>query len=50
VQELLAAKGSRTVSVVLPALDEEHTVGDVVRSVLPLVGSVVDECVVVDTG
>jgi glucosyl-3-phosphoglycerate synthase len=50
VPELLAYKGSRTVSVVLPALDEEHTVGGVVRSVLPLVGSVVDECVVVDSG
>jgi glucosyl-3-phosphoglycerate synthase len=50
VDELLRAKGSRTVSVVLPALDEERTVGDVVRAVLPLVGSVVDECVVVDSG
>jgi glucosyl-3-phosphoglycerate synthase len=50
VEELLRAKGSRTVSVVLPALDEEGTVGGVVRSVLPLLGSVVDECVVVDSG
>ncbi|HEY3610471.1 MAG TPA: glucosyl-3-phosphoglycerate synthase [Pseudonocardiaceae bacterium] len=50
VSELLRAKGSRTVSVVLPALDEEATVGGVVRSVLPLLGSVVDECVVVDSG
>jgi glucosyl-3-phosphoglycerate synthase len=50
VEDLLRAKGSRTVSVVLPALDEEHTVGGVVRSVLPLVGSVVDECVVIDSG
>jgi glucosyl-3-phosphoglycerate synthase len=48
--DLLRAKGSRTVSVVLPALDEEATVGGVVRAVLPLVGSVVDECVVVDSG
>jgi glucosyl-3-phosphoglycerate synthase len=38
------------VSVVLPALDEEATVGGVVRAVLPLLGSVVDECVVVDSG
>ena len=50
VPELLSAKGSRTVSVVLPALDEAATVGGVVRSVLPLLGSVVDECVVVDSG
>ena len=50
VPELMRAKGSRTVSVVLPALDEEATVGGVVRAVLPLLGSVVDECVVVDSG
>lgn len=50
VDELAEARGSRTVSVVLPALDEERTVGGVVRSVLPLVGSVVDECVVLDSG
>lgn len=48
--ELLLAKGSRTVSVVLPALNEESTVGDVVGSVRPLVGSLVDELVVVDSG
>jgi glucosyl-3-phosphoglycerate synthase len=50
VDELVRAKAARTVSVVLPALDEERTVAGVVRSVLPLVGSVVDECVVVDSG
>jgi glucosyl-3-phosphoglycerate synthase len=50
VQELVAAKGDRSVSVVLPALNEEATVAGVVSSVLPLVGSVVDECVVVDSG
>lgn len=49
-EELLRAKGSRSVSVVLPALNEEATVGSVVASVLPLVGSVVDECVVMDSG
>ena len=48
--ELLAAKGDRTVSVVLPALDEEETVGEVVASVRPLLGSIVDELVVVDSG
>lgn len=50
VQELLLAKGSRTVSVVLPALNEEATVGDVIASVRPLVGTLVDELVVVDSG
>lgn len=50
VEGLLRAKGRRTVGVVLPALDEERTVAGVVRSVLPLVGSVVDDCVVVDSG
>jgi glucosyl-3-phosphoglycerate synthase len=50
VQELLAVKGARTVSVVLPALNEEATVAGVIASVLPLVGSVVDDCVVVDSG
>ncbi|HEV7973225.1 glucosyl-3-phosphoglycerate synthase [Amycolatopsis sp.] len=48
--EILAAKGDRTVSVVLPALDEAETVGEVVASVRPLLGSIVDELVVVDSG
>jgi glucosyl-3-phosphoglycerate synthase len=50
IADLLLARAGRTVSVVLPALNEERTVGGVVASVLPLVGSVVDECVVVDSG
>jgi glucosyl-3-phosphoglycerate synthase len=50
VQELLVAKGSRTVSVVLPARDEESTVGDVIASVKPLLGNLVDELVVIDDG
>jgi glucosyl-3-phosphoglycerate synthase len=50
VSELSRAKGSRTVSVVLPALDEEATVGGVVASVRPLLGGLVDELVVVDSG
>jgi glucosyl-3-phosphoglycerate synthase len=49
-RQLLRAKGSRTVSVVLPALNEQATVGAVVATVLPFVGSLVDECVVVDSG
>ena len=48
--ELLRAKGSRTVSVVLPALDEEATVAGVIASVRPLLGSLVDEIVVMDSG
>lgn len=50
IQELLAHKGTRTVSVVLPALDEEGTVGDVVAVVRPLLGGLVDELVVIDSG
>ncbi|HEY2221395.1 glucosyl-3-phosphoglycerate synthase [Actinomycetospora sp.] len=48
--ELVAAKAGRTVSVVLPALDEQATVAGVVGAVTPLVGTVVDEVVVVDSG
>ena len=50
VDALVAAKRGRTVSVVLPALDEEATVGAVVAAVTPLVGTLVDEVVVVDSG
>ena len=50
VEDLVLAKGSRTVSVVLPALNEEATVADVIASVRPLVGGVVDELVVIDSG
>ncbi|HEX2132521.1 MAG TPA: glucosyl-3-phosphoglycerate synthase [Actinophytocola sp.] len=50
VADLVAAKGARTVSVVLPALDEEATVGGVVASIRPLLGTLVDELVVVDSG
>ncbi|MEQ4718800.1 glucosyl-3-phosphoglycerate synthase [Nonomuraea sp. B19D2] len=52
VEALILAKGSTTVSVVLPARDEERTVGDIVRVIrrelverLPLV----DEILVVDS-
>ncbi|WP_410656273.1 glucosyl-3-phosphoglycerate synthase [Amycolatopsis sp. lyj-112] len=48
--DIVAAKGDRTVSVVLPALDEEDTVADVVGSVRPLLGTVVDELIVMDSG
>jgi glucosyl-3-phosphoglycerate synthase len=50
VPELLVAKGSRTVSVVLPALNEESTVGAVIASIRPLLGNLVDELVVIDSG
>jgi glucosyl-3-phosphoglycerate synthase len=50
VEELVALKRGRTVSVVLPALNEEETVGDVVGVVRPLLGTLVDELVVMDSG
>ncbi|MGH3625047.1 MAG: glucosyl-3-phosphoglycerate synthase [Sciscionella sp.] len=50
VADLELAKGDRRVSVVLPALDEERTVAGVLASVRPLLGSIVDEMVVVDSG
>ncbi|WP_210407877.1 glucosyl-3-phosphoglycerate synthase [Allokutzneria sp. NRRL B-24872] len=49
VEELVARKGSQRISVVLPALDEESTVGAIVSALLPLLG-LIDELVVVDSG
>jgi glucosyl-3-phosphoglycerate synthase len=48
-EELIAAKRGRTVSVVLPALNEEETVGAVVTAVRAA-GALVDEVVVLDGG
>jgi glucosyl-3-phosphoglycerate synthase len=51
--DLVARKGDTTVSVVLPALDEERTVGPIVRTVrTALIEQVplVDELVVIDPG
>src|ERR1700736_1565331 len=48
--ELEAAKRGRTVSVVLPALNEEETVGTVVESIAPMLGGLVDELIVLDSG
>ncbi|NDZ93929.1 glucosyl-3-phosphoglycerate synthase [Streptomyces sp. SID6673] len=48
--ELVAAKDGRTVSVVLPALNEEETVADVIASIRPLCGTLVDELIVLDSG
>src|SRR4051794_23985475 len=50
VAELEAAKAGRTVSVVLPALNEEETVGSVVRTIEPMLGGLVDELIVLDSG
>lgn len=50
VEQLLTHKADRTISVVLPALDEEATVADVVSVVRPLLGTLVDDLVVVDSG
>lgn len=50
VGQLCRAKAGRTVSVVLPALNEEATVAEVVSSILPLLGTLVDELVVLDSG
>lgn len=49
---LIAAKQDTTVSVVLPALDEEPTVGEIVSAVVALRDrtGLVDEIVVVDSG
>ncbi|MDP7705501.1 MULTISPECIES: glucosyl-3-phosphoglycerate synthase [unclassified Mycobacterium] len=50
VSELVAAKADRTISVVLPALNEEETVGSVIDSISPLVDGLVDELIVLDSG
>lgn len=52
-ERLVAAKAGRRVSVVLPALDEEATVGTIVAAIRPLTrgaSPLVDELVVVDSG
>jgi glucosyl-3-phosphoglycerate synthase len=50
VDELVTAKAGRTISVVLPALNEEDTVESVIDSISPLVGGLVDELIVLDSG
>jgi glucosyl-3-phosphoglycerate synthase len=50
VKELVAAKKGRTISVVLPALNEEETVASVVETITPLLGGLVDEIIVLDSG
>ncbi len=48
--ELQAVKGGRTVSVVLPALNEAATVGPVIDTITPMLGGLVDELIVLDSG
>lgn len=52
VAELAAAKAKtgRTVSVVLPALNEEATIESVIESIAPVLGVLVDELIVLDSG
>jgi glucosyl-3-phosphoglycerate synthase len=53
VGQLKEAKAGRTVSVVLPALNEEETIESVIDSISPLVrdhGGLVDELIVLDSG
>jgi glucosyl-3-phosphoglycerate synthase len=50
VDELEAAKAGRTISVVLPALDEEDTIESVIDTISPMVGGLVDELIVLDSG
>jgi glucosyl-3-phosphoglycerate synthase len=50
IAELEKAKAGRTVSVVLPALDEEETIESVIDSISPLVDGLVDELIVLDSG
>lgn len=50
IDDLIAAKNGRTVSVVLPALNEENTVAGVLDTIHPLLGNLVDELIVLDSG
>lgn len=52
VAELMAAKATtgRTISVVLPALNEQATIESVIDSIMPLVDTLVDELIVLDSG
>ncbi len=53
IEELEAAKAGRTISVVLPALNEQDTVQAVIESVAPLLhdgGGLIDELIVLDSG
>ncbi|EUA91981.1 glycosyl transferase 2 family protein [Mycobacterium ulcerans str. Harvey] len=47
---MVEAKAGRSISVVLPALDEEETIQSVIDSISPLVDGLVDELIVLDSG
>ncbi|MCV7411725.1 glucosyl-3-phosphoglycerate synthase [Mycobacterium florentinum] len=49
-RQLEEAKAGRTISVVLPALNEEATIASVIDSISPLVDGLVDELIVLDSG
>lgn len=49
-EQLVAAKQDRSVSVVLPTLNEQATVGALVSVLRPFVGGLIDELVVMDSG
>ena len=48
--ELESEKRGRTVSVVLPALNEAPTIAGVIDTITPMVGGLVDELIVLDSG
>ena len=48
-EELIATKGEHCVSVVIPTLNEGAHIGAVVESVVPSVGGLVDEILVIDS-
>ncbi|MBV8346961.1 MAG: glucosyl-3-phosphoglycerate synthase [Mycolicibacterium sp.] len=50
IAELEAAKAGRAISVVLPALNEQETVVSVIDSIAPMLGGLVDELIVLDSG
>jgi glucosyl-3-phosphoglycerate synthase len=53
VETLVSTKAGRRVSVILPALDEDRTIGAIVRAIIPLTegpSPLVDELVVMDSG
>ncbi|MFN8089205.1 MAG: glucosyl-3-phosphoglycerate synthase [Mycobacterium sp.] len=50
VAELEAAKRGRTISVVLPALNEQDTIASVIETISPMLGGLVDELIVLDSG
>lgn len=50
VADVVAAKRGRSISVVLPALNEQETVAAVVDTIYPLMGELVDEIIVLDAG